>query len=82
MEAEVATLSINRVCSACLQVRSYSLFVEPVDSDCEMIDFARRISGSENQEILSENQLVVAVTFVYLAAEGVLVENQSTAPGY
>lgn len=44
VEAEVAALLINRVCCASLQVRRYSFFVEVVNSDREMIDFARRIT--------------------------------------
>lgn len=74
MEAEVAALLIDRCCTARLQIRIYGLFVEIVNSNSEVVYFARRIPGPQDQKVLSEHQLVVAVAFVYFAAEGVLVE--------
>jgi len=65
MKTRAATLLINRVGSARLEIHSHGILVEVVHSDCKMVYFAWRITWPKHQKILPEHQLVVPLTFVH-----------------
>jgi hypothetical protein len=74
METETASLLVDRSDFSCLEISGHRLLVEVVDSDGKMIDFGRRLSFAQNQEVLPKHELVVSFSFVYFAIEYALIE--------
>src|SRR5437867_7085481 len=74
METEVASLFINRSSSSRFEIRSHGVLVEVVDSDREMVHFARWITWPQDEKVFSKHELVVSVAFVHSATENALVE--------
>src|SRR6266853_797751 len=49
VETETASLFVDRSCPPRLEIRSHGVLVEVVDSDCDMVYFAWRLTWSQDQ---------------------------------
>src|ERR1700719_3124546 len=70
----VPAFFVDRSDSPRLEIRCHGVLVEVVDSDGDVVYFARRLSWAEDQKAFPEHYLVIPIPFVHSAAQRVLVE--------